>query len=250
MATIEGAGVPLHVEEHPAATGAPALGRTAVVVHGIASDALAHEPLAAALAAAGMRVVTYDRRGYGTSGAPEPYDGTTVEEQAQDLVAVIAALEAAPALLVGDGFGALVCLDVVKRHPELVGAAVVVDPPLFAFVPAATGMLARQQVAIEQALREGGPAAAIDTWWGAGGDPAARVRARSSPSGFFADYVGLASWAVTRRALRALTVPLGIVTGPATPPEVLAAADALAELVPGARRARDGEVLALARLLA
>ena len=30
----------------------------------------------------------------------------------------------------------------------------------------------------------------------------------------------------------------------------LAAADALAELVPGSQRARDGEVLALARLLA
>lgn len=250
MAMIEGAGVPLHVREHQAVEGAPALGRTAVVVHGIASDALAQEPLAAALAAAGIRAVAYDRRGYGASGAPEPYDGTTVEEQAQDLIAVIDALQAAPALLVGEGFGALVCLDVLKRRPALAAAAVVVDPPLLAFVPAATEMLSRQWVALEQALLEGGPAAAIDAWLGPEADPELRARVQRSPHGFFADYAGQASWEVTRRELRALDTPLGIVTGPGTAPEVLAAADALADLVPGAQRARDGEVLALARLLA
>lgn len=250
MATIEGAGVPLSVHEHPVAAGTPQVGRTAVVVHGIAADASAEAELATGLADAGIRTVTYDRRGYGASGAPEPYDGTTVEEQAQDLIAVIDALQAAPALLVGDGFGALVCLDVVKRRPELVAAAVLADPPLLAFVPAATDLLARQQVMIEQALREGGSAAAIDAWLGEGADPRRRERAQASPHGFFADYAGQASWEVTRRELRACTTPLGVVTGPVTTPEVLAAADALAELVPGAQRARDGEVLALARLLA
>ena len=187
MATIEGAGVPLSVHEQSVADGTPQVGRTAVVVHGIAADASAEEELATGLADAGIRTVTYDRRGYGASGAPEPYDGTTVEEQAQDLIAVIDALQAAPALLVGDGFGALVCLDVVKRRPELV-----------AFVPAATDVLARQQVMIEQALRWGGPAAAIDAWLGEGADPRRRERAQASPHGFFADYAGQASWEVIR----------------------------------------------------
>ena len=70
------------------------------------------------------RVIAYDRRGYGASGAPEPYEGTTVEEQAEDAAALLRALDAAPAVVFGDGFGALVALDLVKRHAALVRAVV------------------------------------------------------------------------------------------------------------------------------
>ena len=62
------------------------------------------------------RVITYDRRGYGGSTAPEPYTRTTVNEQAEDLAALVGGLDAAPALLVGADFGALVVLDVLLRH--------------------------------------------------------------------------------------------------------------------------------------
>ena len=111
------------------------------------------------LAAAGARAIAYDRRGYGASGAPEPYAATTVQEQAEDAAALLAALGAAPAVLVGDGFGALVVLDLLVRRPELARAAVLVDPPLHAFVPAATEALAAERVLLEEALREGGPGA-------------------------------------------------------------------------------------------
>src|SRR5688500_13379567 len=100
MPTVEGAGVPLAYAERGA--GPPVL-----LVHGLASDAEAQAPVAEALAA-DARVVAYDRRGYGGSGAPEAYAGTTVEEQAEDAAALLRALDAAPAVVAGDGFGALI----------------------------------------------------------------------------------------------------------------------------------------------
>jgi len=251
MPTIEAGGVPLHYEEHAPDPGVPAAGRTAVLVHGLASDARQDAPAAAALAAAGLRAVAYDRRGYGESGAPQPYTATTVDEQAHDLEALIAALDdPAPVLLVGDGFGALIALDLVLRRPELVRGAVLSDIPLFAFVPAANELLSRQRVELEEALREGGPGAAVAAWLGGRVVGEALARAQRSATGFFADYAGLASLAVTRRQLREIATPIAVVTGPQAPSPFQEAADRLAELVPDARRAHDGEVVALARLLA
>jgi len=70
----------------------------------------------------------------------------------------------------------------------------------------------------------------------AGADAASAAWAGTSFRGFFADYGAPAGWAVGRRDLRALAVPLVVVDGPAAAPHVLAASDALASAVPGARR--------------
>src|SRR4051812_42531013 len=117
--TVEGAGVAL-------AYTASGSGPATVVVHGMGA-----EPEAAGLPG---RVVAYDRRGYGASGAPEPYTRTTVSEQAEDLACVVERLDAAPALLVGHDLGALVALDVLLRHSPLARAAVLVDLPAYMFV--------------------------------------------------------------------------------------------------------------------
>jgi pimeloyl-ACP methyl ester carboxylesterase len=238
---VEGAGVALNVVERGA--GAPVL-----LIHGLASDAEAMAPVAQALAA-DARTIAYDRRGYGSSGAPEPYRGTTVEEQAQDAAALLGALDAGPAVICGDGFGALVALDLVKRHRPLVRAAVLSNPPLFMFVPEATERLAAQHVELEAAVREGGPEAGVEAWLGGRAQGAALERARAAHRAFFADYAGLASWPVTRRELRALDVPAVVLTGPSSPPHIVAAADALAALLPVAARADDGELVMAVRTL-
>jgi pimeloyl-ACP methyl ester carboxylesterase len=242
MPHAEGAGVALHYDER--GDGPPLL-----VVHGMASDAAAWASALDELAAAGARAIAYDRRGYGSSGAPEPYAATTVQEQAQDAGALLLALAAAPALLVGEGFGALVVLELLVRRPELARAAVVVDPSLHAFVPEATMALAVERELLEQALRDDGPAAAVKAWLGDGADPDRADRAAAAQLGFFADYAGQASWSPSRRELRAIGVPVAVVTGPDTAPFVVAAADAAAALLPDARRARDGDVVAAARAL-
>jgi pimeloyl-ACP methyl ester carboxylesterase len=241
MPTVEGAGVPLAYTERGE-------GPAVLLIHGVASDAAALEPLVAALAG-DARVIAYDRRGYGGSGAPEPYEATTVEEQAEDAAALLRAVGGAPALVCGDGFGALVALDLMKRHGGVVGAAVLSNPPLFAMVPEATEVLSAQRAEIEEAVRARGPQAGVEAWLGGRGEGAARARARAAHRAFFADYAGLSTWAVTRRELRGLRQPAVVLTGPFSPGHVVAAADALAGLLPGAARAHDGDVAAAARSL-
>ncbi len=239
MPQIEGAGVGLHYEER--GDGVPLL-----AVHAMASDAAAWLPALDALAAAGARAIAFDRRGYGSSGAPEPYAATTVQEQAQDAGALLEGLGAVPALLVGEGLGALVVLELLVRRPDLARAAVLCDPPLHAFVPDATRALAEERELLEHALRRDGPPAAVRAWLGEGVDAARAQRAAAAHAGFFADYAGQMSWSPSRRELRAIGVPVAVVTGPATAPHVVAAADAAAKLVPGARRVGDGDALAAA----
>jgi pimeloyl-ACP methyl ester carboxylesterase len=220
-------------------TGDPAV----LLVHGLASDAEAWAPLAEALSQR-ARVVSYDRRGYGGSGAPEPYVSTTVVEQAEDAAALIDALDAAGAVAVGEDLGALACLDLLVRRPDLLSAAVLLDTPLFAFVPSATEALSAERVVLEEAIRDGGPPAAVEAWLGGRGDAGRRTRAAARPGAFFADYAGLTSWPVTRRELRGIGVPVAIVDTPSAPPHVREAGDRLAELVPNVRRRADGDIAA------
>lgn len=239
--SVEGAGVALNVVERGSGT-------AVLLVHGLASDAEGMAPVADALASE-ARVIAYDRRGYGASGAPEAYHGTTVEEQAEDAAALLRALGADPALVCGDGFGALVALDLAKRYGALVHGLVLSNPPLFMFVPEATEHLAAQHAELEAAVRDGGPEAGVEAWLGGRLEGEALARARAAHRAFFADYAGLASWPITRRELRALAVPAVVLTGPWSPPHIVAAAEALAGLLPDARRASDGDLVAAVRSL-
>ena len=242
MPHVEGAGVALHYEER--GEGSPLL-----VIHAMGSDARAWEPALGELASAGARAIAYDRRGYGSSGAPQPYTATTVQEQAQDATALLEALGATQALLVGDGFGALIALELLVRSPQLATAAVLADLPLYAYVQAATEVLAAERFELEQALRAGGPSAAVRAWLGDRGDEAAHERASGSYAGFFADYGGLASWSPSRRELRAIALPVAVLTGAGSAAHIVAAADAAAALLPAARRVGDGDTIAAARAL-
>jgi pimeloyl-ACP methyl ester carboxylesterase len=240
--SVEGAGVALNVVERGS-------GPAVLLVHGIASDAQALGPVAEALASQ-ARVIAYDRRGYGDSGAPEPYHGTTVEEQAEDAAALLRALGPGPALVCGDGFGALIALDLAKRHRPLVAGAVLSNPPLFMFVPEATEQLAAQRAELEEAMRVGGPEAGVEAWLAGRVEGEGLERAKAAHRAFFADYAGLASWPASRRELRALDVPAIVLTGPWSPPHIVAAAEALAGLLPDVERATDGDlVAAVLRLL-
>jgi len=246
MPYVEGAGVALHYRSR-------GKGPAVVLVHGMASDAQGWEPVSEGLAAEGRRAIALDRRGYGDSGAPQPYAATTVQEQAEDVAALLHALAAAPALLVGEGFGALVVLELLVRRPDLARAAVLSEPPLYAYVPEATAALADERTLLEQGLRDGGPPAAIRAWLRQEAPGAAEPRierAVAAAQGFFADYAGRASWSPSRGELRGIGVPVAVVTGPASARHVVAAAEAIARLVPGARQMRDGDVVGAALALA
>lgn len=198
MPVAEGAGVELAFES---AGDGPAV----VLVHGMAADRAAMAPDAAALAPH-ARVLTYDRRGYGGSGAPDPYERTSVAEQAEDLVALLRATGAQGAVAGAVDFGGLVVLDVLLRHPRALRGAVLVDVPALQLTADAMEPLAAERLALEDALRDGGRERAVEIWLAARGvgDPGRRAAARRDAAAFFADYGGQATLALTRRELRAL----------------------------------------------
>jgi pimeloyl-ACP methyl ester carboxylesterase len=206
---VEGAGVPLAVLYDSADAG-PAT----VLVHGMGGTQWPLDLLDG-------RVVTYDRRGYGASGAPEPYVRTTVNEHAEDLVCVVRALDAVPATLVGADFGALVVLDVLLRHPTVARGAVLVDPPAYMFVPEATEALSEDRRALEDELRAGGP------------DAVDRQRGR------IADFGAIASLPLSHAGLAAVRAPVAIVSSPRAREHDLAAAEALLDAIPTAVGAPD-----------
>ncbi len=206
-----GLGVQLAYEERGA-------GPAVLLVHGIGSTRDDWAPLAADLEPE-ARVISYDRRGYGESEAPEPYQRTTVAEQAEDAATLLEGLGAAPAVVCGSDLGALVCLDLIRRHRDLVRAAVLIDPALYQVSAEATEGLSAERLALEDALRDGGPERAVTAWLTAHGAPPERIdRVRGSASAFFADFSGLASWAVSRGELRALGAPVALLSSPSAAP--------------------------------
>jgi pimeloyl-ACP methyl ester carboxylesterase len=183
------------------------------------------------------RVIAFDRRGWGDSGAPEQYSATTVEEQAEDAAALLAQLDAGPALACGAGLGAVVALDLLLRRGDLVRAAVLVEPPLLAFVPEATEGLSADRTSIAEAVADGGPAAALDLYLAGGlpfaGPGAGRIpepvagSAREHPLTLFAELAAVPGWTLRSAEMLALEAPSRIVVGAKTPPQLRAAAEQL-----------------------
>jgi DNA-binding transcriptional MerR regulator/pimeloyl-ACP methyl ester carboxylesterase len=75
-------------------------------------------------------VVTHDPRGIGDSRATAGMAPPTPEVLAEDLAALIDAFTGEPALFVGTSGGAVTLLELARRHRELVGVAVLHEPPL------------------------------------------------------------------------------------------------------------------------
>ncbi|MFB8029322.1 alpha/beta fold hydrolase [Streptomyces sp. NPDC056465] len=88
--------VELYYEDHGS-------GRPVVLIHGWPLNGASWEKQTAALLAAGHRVVTYDRRGFGRSD--QPADGYDYDTFASDLHEVLTALDLRDAVLVGFSMG-------------------------------------------------------------------------------------------------------------------------------------------------
>jgi pimeloyl-ACP methyl ester carboxylesterase len=233
--TVEAGGVALALDEHGD-------GPVVVFVHGTAADRSIWRETRAALGD-GVRTIAYDRRAYGDSGAPEPYGGTTVGEQADDLAALIRALDAAPAVLVGHGLGAIVALDVLLRHHSLARAGVLIDPPVLWLSPRGPEVVGDLRDAIEAGARDRGPAGAVDGYLehlaGAGAldlyGPDRAQAARAAVSAFAADLAAGPSWSATRRELRGIDAPIALLSGARSARLYREVGAALAELLPGAK---------------
>ncbi len=212
------------------------------LIHGIGGHSLTGDQQAAL--AARTRLISFERRGYGQSEAPDPYLATTVAEQSADVAALLGELDAAPALLVGFGFGALIALDLCLRRSELVSGAVLSDPPLYAFDQQGSRELADQRQAIEQALLAGDRSAALTALVGPSGGGA-----QTGDAGCFADYAGLASLPLTRRQLRECDTPIRIVVTATASPVLARVAAELDGLLADSALQPDRDVVGAAESL-
>ncbi|MEU2989161.1 alpha/beta hydrolase [Streptomyces griseoincarnatus] len=88
--------IDLYYEDHGA-------GQPVVLIHGYPLDGHSWEKQSAALLAAGYRVITYDRRGFGQSG--QPTTGYDYDTFAADLNTVMETLDLRDAVLVGFSMG-------------------------------------------------------------------------------------------------------------------------------------------------
>jgi pimeloyl-ACP methyl ester carboxylesterase len=217
-------------------------GPAVLLVHGTATGRGLWREVVATLGER-FRAIAFDRRAYGDSGAPEPYEATTVEEQAQDAAALVEALGARPAVVCGHDLGAVVCLDLLRRHGALTVGAVLIEPPLHSLAVAGAETVGALREAIERGVHERGPAGAVDAFLVETAGPAALERlgagrveaARASTRGFAAELGAAATWDFGRRDLRALEAPVVVLTGSRSALPWGEMAAALAEMLPSAR---------------
>ena len=180
-------------------------GSPLVLVHETASSSAAWERLSGA-APERMRAIAYDRRGWGSSTAPDGYRRTTIEEQSEDAAVLIESLDAAPAAVCGAGLGAIICLDLLLRRPELVSGAILIEPPVLSLLPEATEALSDDHAALQQAFHQRGAHGAVSLYLsgrlGALGVEAARLpssltgEARERPAILFAELGAAAAWSM------------------------------------------------------
>jgi pimeloyl-ACP methyl ester carboxylesterase len=109
------------------------------------------------------RLINYHRRGYGQSApvAP-PY---SIEQQAQDAVALLRALDVDSAHVVGHSFGANVAIQMALSAPETVASLTLIEPLLgFFLTPDSLQFLMTTIGEAIDAFGRGEKQAALDTW--------------------------------------------------------------------------------------
>lgn len=120
---------------HVVATGS---GPTVVLSHGVMLSTAVWPLVYDPLVERGFRVVAYDQRGHGRSTAGD--SGFAAANLGHDLAAVLAAVDAGRALVVGHSMGGLAVLSLLAQHPEwrsgLAGAALVATTPATFRLPA------------------------------------------------------------------------------------------------------------------
>lgn len=103
-----------------------------LMICGGGGDSWWYYPLADLLARH-YRVITYDRRANARSTSKEPLN-FEISQQSRDALAVLRAAGENRAVVFGSSSGAIIGLDLAKRHPEAVRLLVAHEPPLLALL--------------------------------------------------------------------------------------------------------------------
>jgi esterase len=216
-------------------------GHAVVFVHGVGTSGAvwAHDiaPLAR-----DCRLIVYDRRGYGAS-SESPRDWQAHRE---DAIALIDALRAAPAVLVGYSGGSIIVLDLALKRPDLVTSLVLVDPAFNlkrCLTPGFVGALAGAQLL----RRMRGERRGAEHWmryvasYSTGGsafDKAVaerRERLLENSSAIFDDFASGGGEHVDEARLADIDVPVTIIEAGLSPQFLRRSCERLKRLMPQAR---------------
>ncbi|KMS60347.1 3-oxoadipate enol-lactone hydrolase [Novosphingobium barchaimii LL02] len=133
-------------------------GTPLVLVHGFGGSRQDWQPLIAALPA-NRPLIAYDQRGFGESQA----DAGTPFSHADDLLALLGALEIAQADLCGMSLGGATALNFALNRPERVRRLVLISPLMVGW--SWTSEWIERWKTIGRAARSGDIALARDLWW-------------------------------------------------------------------------------------
>ena len=154
MTTIDVNGTTLYCERR--GEGPPVLflpGATGDAGHfGGVAEALADE----------FTVVTFDRRGNSRSRGSPAQSGASVDQQADDVAALLTALGLAPAVVYGSSSGAIYLTSLALRRPDVLRGAIFHEPPYVAVTSRPEDVGAGLEAAIGEGMAHGGGPAAIE----------------------------------------------------------------------------------------
>jgi pimeloyl-ACP methyl ester carboxylesterase len=193
-------------------------GPALLLIAGATGDA-GHFEQAADVLASEHRVITYDRRGNSRS---RPGGPTTLDQQADDVAALLRHVGAAPAVVFGTSGGAIIALKLAIRAPDVARHVIVHEPPFMQVLPDAAELGRTFQTQVEQALATRGARGAMELFVreNAGSDvfdrldPLLRERMIGNGPLFFGHELAMfMSWNPSETELKGLRVPVRTLVG-------------------------------------
>jgi len=183
------------------------------------------------------RAIVYDRRGFGRSERPEPFV-SDVHGHADDAAALLDALDASPAIVVGRSQGGEIAVDLALRHPEHVRAVALLEGGGLSLSPSLRAWLGEIHERLFAAEPERAAEIVIggvlgDGGWDALPAPIRRVFTDNNPAILAEERAGFLD--VTAGELGSIGCPILIVGGCDSPAPLVDATERMVAAMPSAR---------------
>ena len=244
MPEVEANGVRLYCELEGS-------GDPLVLVHGSWGDATGWGFVVPALAES-FRVLIYDRRGHSRSERPDT--AGSVDEDGDDLAALLEALDLLPAHVVTNSYGGNIALRLATRRPEVFRSLSCHEPPLWSLLagdPEGQAMMeqgARSLESVAARIAAGDHEGAAhqfadevafgpDSWENELPPEMRAIMIQNAPT-FLDELQDPNQLRIDTDALADLDLPVRLTEGSESPPTFFAVIDRLVDLIPGATRER------------